>query len=142
MSARTPRRLRPLPRVKGPTTPVGADPRWTVQAQATSFGLSARVDYKRDYPVLVNSAAETDFARLVGLELLGAEGITLQGPAMTGSEDFAVMLEHCPGSYLLIGNGEGGGGCMVHNPGYDFNDDNVAVGAAYWSLLTQRFLHD
>ena len=113
-----------------------------VQAQATSFGVSARVDYKRDYPVLVNSVAETDFARQVGLELLGAEGVTLQGPAMTGSEDFAVMLEHCPGSYLLIGNGDGEGGCMVHNPGYDFNDDNVAVGAAYWCLLTQRFLHD
>ncbi|MDO9316178.1 MAG: M20 aminoacylase family protein [Burkholderiaceae bacterium] len=113
-----------------------------VQAQATSFGVSARVDYKRDYPVLVNSVAETNFARQVGLELLGADGVTLQGPAMTGSEDFAVMLEHCPGSYLLIGNGEGEGGCMVHNPGYDFNDDNVAVGAAYWCLLTQRFLRD
>ncbi len=113
-----------------------------VQAQATSFGVSARVDYKRDYPVLVNSAAETNFARQVGLELLGADGVTLQGPAMTGSEDFAVMLEHCPGSYLLIGNGEGEGGCMVHNPGYDFNDDNLAVGAAYWSLPAQRFLHD
>ena len=113
-----------------------------VQAQATSFGVSARVDYKRDYPVLVNSAAETNFARQVGLELLGLDGVTLQGPALTGSEDFAVMLEHCPGSYLLIGNGDGEGGCMVHNPGYDFNDDNVAVGAAYWSLLTQRFLHD
>ena len=112
------------------------------QAQATSFGVSARVDYKRDYPVLVNSVAETDFARQVGIELLGAEGVTLQGPAMTGSEDFAVMLEHCPGSYLLIGNGDGEGGCMVHHPGYDFNDDNVAVGAAYWCLLTQRFLHD
>lgn len=113
-----------------------------VHAQAASFDAVAQVDYRRDYPVLVNSVAETDFARQVGLELLGADGVTLQGPALTGSEDFAVMLEHCPGSYLLIGNGEGEGGCMVHNPGYDFNDDNVAVGAAYWSLLTQRFLRD
>ena len=113
-----------------------------VQAQAASFGAVASVDYKRDYPVLVNSAVETEFARQVGLELLGPDGVTLQGPALTGSEDFAVMLEHCPGSYLLIGNGDGEGGCMVHNPGYDFNDDNVAVGAAYWSLLAQRFLHD
>lgn len=29
---------------------------------------------------------------------------------------------------------------MVHSPGYDFNDDNIAVGAAYWVLLAQRFL--
>ena len=115
-----------------------------VQAQAASFGVLARVDYKRDYPVLVNSPAETAFARQVGLELLGAEGVTEQGPALTGSEDFAVMLQHCPGSYLFIGNGaadQPGGSCMVHNPGYDFNDNNIAVGAAFWVLLAQRFLH-
>jgi hippurate hydrolase len=29
---------------------------------------------------------------------------------------------------------------MVHNPGYDFDDRNVAIGAAYWTLLVQRFL--
>jgi hippurate hydrolase len=31
---------------------------------------------------------------------------------------------------------------MVHNPGYDFNDDNIAVGGAYWVLLAERFLSD
>ncbi|MBK9136043.1 MAG: amidohydrolase [Betaproteobacteria bacterium] len=111
-----------------------------VQAQAASFGVQATVDYRRDYPVLVNTPAETAFAREVAVELLGADGVTLQGPALTGSEDFAVMLEHCPGSYLLIGNGAGEGSCMVHNPGYDFNDDNIAIGAAYWVLLAERFL--
>ena len=111
-----------------------------VQAQAASFGVQARVDYKRDYPVLVNTATETSFARGVALELLGTDGVTLQGPALTSSEDFAVMLEHCPGSYLLIGNGTGEGSCMAHNPGYDFNDDNIATGAAYWVLLAERFL--
>ncbi len=52
------------------------------------------------------------------------------------------MLERRPGCYLLIGNGVGAGqnACMVHNAGYDFNDDNIAVGAAFWALLVQRFL--
>jgi hippurate hydrolase len=113
-----------------------------VTAQAESFGVRATVDYRRDYPVLVNTPAETDFARQVALELLGPGRVVLQGPAANGSEDFAVMLEHCPGSYLQIGNGAGSdhGSCMVHNPGYDFNDDNVAIGSAYWVLLAQRFL--
>ncbi len=78
--------------------------------------------------------------------------MTLHGPPLTGSEDFAFMLERVPGSYLLIGNGLGGQGgqggdgspassaCMVHNPGYDFNDANLAVGAAYWVRLAERFL--
>jgi hippurate hydrolase len=73
--------------------------------------------------------------------MVEADKVTLQGPAITGSEDFAFMLEKVPGSYLLIGNGDGdcAGACMVHNPGYDFNDDNIVVGAAYWINLAKTF---
>jgi len=113
-----------------------------VAAQAESFGCEAEIDFRPGYAVLVNTPQETAFAREVALELVGAERVTLQGPPLTGSEDFAFMLEKVPGSYLLIGNGDGdsAGACMVHNPGYDFNDDNVALGAAYWVLLAERFL--
>jgi hippurate hydrolase len=113
-----------------------------VTAQAESFGVTADIDWRPGYCVLVNSEAETDFARQVALELVGPERVTLQGPALTGSEDFAFMLEKIPGSYLLIGNGDAGsaGACMVHNPGYDFNDDNIATGAAYWVAMVERFL--
>ena len=116
-----------------------------VAAHAESFEVAAHVDWRAGYAVLVNSPAETDFAREVALELLGPHCVTLQGPPLTGSEDFAFMLERVPGSYLLIGNGDGSdghsaGGCMVHNPGYDFNDDNIAIGGAYWALLAERYL--
>ena len=75
---------------------------------------------------------------------MGADRVTLQGPALTGSEDFAFMLEQIPGSYLLIGNGDGdsAGACMVHNPGYDFNDDIIATASAYWVALVERFFTD
>jgi hippurate hydrolase len=113
-----------------------------VAAQAESFGVTAKVDWKPGYAVLVNTPAETAFAREVATELVGAERVTLQGPPLTGSEDFAFMLERVPGSYLFIGNGtaDGEGGCMVHNPGYDFNDRNIGIGSAYWVLLAERFL--
>jgi len=115
-----------------------------VHAQAQSYGVTADIDYQRGYPVLVNHPAETEFARTVAEELVGPARVVRQGPALTGSEDFAFMLEAVPGSYVLIGNGQGPGdghgACMVHNPGYDFNDKNVAVGAAFWSLLVERFL--
>jgi hippurate hydrolase len=111
-----------------------------VAAQAESFGVTARIDWRAGYSVLVNTPAETAFARDVATELVGADNVTLQGPPLTGSEDFAFMLERVPGSYVLIGNGIGEGGCMVHNPGYDFNDRNIGIGSAYWVLLTERFL--
>lgn len=115
-----------------------------VAAQAESFDVQAKIDWRPGYAVLVNTPAETAFARQVATELVGAERVTPQGPPLTGSEDFAFMLERVPGSYVLIGNGTGSspgaGGCMVHNPGYDFNDDNIATGSAYWVLLAERFL--
>jgi hippurate hydrolase len=115
-----------------------------VRAQAESFGVEADIQYKRGYSVLVNSRRETDFARQVALDLLGPDKVILQGPALSGSEDFAFMLEKRPGSYFFIGNGFGEAGaiCQVHNPGYDFNDANLGVGSAFWVNLAERFLQD
>jgi hippurate hydrolase len=114
-----------------------------VAAQADSFGVRAQVTWRKGYCVLVNSSAETHFASEVACQLVGPDRVTLNGPPLTGSEDFAFMLEQVPGSYVLIGNGAGqaAGACMVHNPGYDFNDDNIATGAAYWVALTEAFLN-
>ena len=57
-----------------------------------------------------------------------------------GSEDFAYMLQAKPGSYIWIGNGDGDGSCMVHNPGYDFNDEILPIGASYWVQLVNNIL--
>lgn len=115
-----------------------------VQAQAATLGVQAEVDYHWRYPALVNDVASTDFARQVALDWLGEEGLMPNLQPLTGSEDFSFMLEQCPGSYLIVGNGvgdtHGSGGCMVHNPGYDFNDACLPLASTYWVKLTERFL--
>ncbi|AGW95350.1 amidohydrolase [Ralstonia pickettii DTP0602] len=111
-----------------------------VAAQAQSFRLEAEVVYERKYPVLVNHAEQTEYARQAAIRLLGAENVVERPPVM-GSEDFAYMLEHRPGAYIRLGNGLGeDGGCMVHNPLYDFNDKALPVGAAFWAHLAQSYL--
>ena len=49
-----------------------------VHNQAASYQVRATIDYKRGYPVLVNTVAETDFARRVALELVGADQVVPQ----------------------------------------------------------------
>jgi hippurate hydrolase len=63
---------------------------------------------------------------------------------LAGAEDFAFMLEKKPGAYIMIGNGgDGEGGCQnVHSPLYDFNDEILTTGAAYWLNLVQLELGD
>ncbi|VVE22737.1 amidohydrolase [Pandoraea horticolens] len=111
-----------------------------VNAQAAVFGARAEIDYRWRYPALINDAEMTEFARQVALDWLGPQGLMEDFEPLTGSEDFSFMLEKCAGSYLIIGNGEGEGGCMVHNPHYDFNDALLPIGATYWTRLVERFL--
>jgi hippurate hydrolase len=113
-----------------------------ITAQAESFGVRAEIEWRPGYAVLVNHAAETALALEVAMRHFPASQVNPQGPMLTGSEDFAFMLEKVPGCYLFIGNGSGGepGACMVHNPAYDFNDHNIAVGAAYWVALVNDLL--
>jgi hippurate hydrolase len=88
--------------------------------------------------VVVNTAAETEFARQVAEELVGPQRVVFPWGPTTGSEDFAYYLQHKPGCFLRLGNGEHSP--MVHNAKYDFDDANLTVGAAYWTRLAERFL--
>nr|BFD40126.1 M20 aminoacylase family protein [Pseudomonas sp. FFPRI_1] len=109
-----------------------------IRTQADSFGCTVSIEHRPAYPVLVNSAEETEFARRIGVELVGADAVDGNTPKLMGSEDFGWMLQRCPGSYLFIGNGVAQP--MVHNPGYDFNDDILLTGAAYWGALAESWL--
>ena len=90
--------------------------------------------------MLVNHSGQTELARSVARDWFGEDALIPDMKPLTGSEDFAFLLEACPGCYLIIGNGDGEGGCMVHNPGYDFNDACLPLGATYWVKLVERFL--
>ncbi|MGH6860578.1 MAG: M20 aminoacylase family protein [Phyllobacterium sp.] len=112
-----------------------------VRAIATSIaeahGASVSMDYERGYPVVVNSEQETAFAIDVLKELVGDEKVGVC-PMIPGSEDFAYFLEHKPGCFLRLGNGENS--AILHSSKYDFNDDSLTTGAAMWARLAERFL--
>jgi hippurate hydrolase len=108
------------------------------QAHADGYGARIDIDYVPGYPVVVNSAPETAFALQVARELVGEERVVDGFGPIAGSEDFAYYLEKKPGCFLRLGNGEGRP--MLHNASYDFNDDNLTIGAAYWTRLVERFL--
>ncbi|MEN9416885.1 MAG: putative hydrolase YxeP [Pseudomonadota bacterium] len=111
------------------------------QAQAAVHGATADVNYMRRYPVLYNHPKETEFCRQVIRDWIGEGALVLDQQPETGSEDFAFFLEKVPGCYVFIGNGVGSeGGCMVHNPGYDFNDACLSTGASYWVKVAETYL--
>jgi hippurate hydrolase len=111
------------------------------EGTAASHGASIAVRYERRYPPTVNGAAEAELCARVAESLVGAARVARDKKPAMGSEDFAWMLRARPGAYMWIGNGTGSqGGCMVHNPGYDFNDAVLPIGAAYWVRLVETAL--
>ncbi|TRL32531.1 amidohydrolase [Rhizobium straminoryzae] len=106
---------------------------------ADGFDATIGIHYDHGYPVVVNSEAETAFARTVAEELIGADKVATC-PLIPGSEDFAYFLERKPGSFLRLGNGLSS--AILHSPNYDFADGSLTVGAAMWARLAERFLQD
>jgi hippurate hydrolase len=99
---------------------------------AAVFGARADVDWQPGYPAMVNAERETEFAAEVALKVSG--NVDANTPAIMGGEDFAYMLEACPGAYIQIGNGDT---ADVHHPKYDFNDEAIPHGTSYWAELVE-----
>ena len=115
---------------------------------ASAFDCKADVEFKRNYPPLINHERETLFASHVMKELVGEARVNTRIDPTMGAEDFAFMLLKKPGCYVFLGNGDGDhrmtghgmGPCHLHNPSYDFNDALIPVGINYWVRLAQTFL--
>jgi len=107
------------------------------------FDVSADIRFNPEnagYPVTFNTEAETAIALKAAQAVVGEDCVNKQPTASMGSEDFAFMLQEKPGCYLWIGNGSSENSCLLHNPHYDFNDEILTVGAAYWVKLVEMKL--
>ena len=107
---------------------------------AAAHGVQAHVSYHRGYPPTINSAAEARLCAEVARAVAGEGQVRSDLPPSMGAEDFSYMLREKPGCYVWIGNGEAEGGCMLHNPHYDFNDAILPLGVSYWVELVRRAL--
>jgi amidohydrolase len=111
----------------------------TLIAQAQ--GGSAEIDYKRAYPPTINTAEEAARAAQAAEAVPGVTEVQREGNPVLAGEDFAFMLEKNRGAYLFFGQrGADKGGVPVHNPGYDFNDDLLPIGASYLAGLVEQEL--
>jgi amidohydrolase len=107
---------------------------------AAAFGASAEVEYHRGYPPTINTPRESQFAAKVGERIFGKENVVTDPAPTMGGEDFSYMLLERPGAYVFLGQGGGPGNCFLHNPGYDFNDDVIPLGAGYLAALVEESL--
>jgi len=128
--------LRGTVRTLDPDTQDLAEKRLTEIAEGTAamMGGKAEVDYRRGYPVMVNSEEQTAFAAEVAKAV---SGDCKDAPLIMGGEDFAFMANARPGAYILVGNGDT---ANVHHPKYNFNDEAIPAGCSWWAEIVERRL--
>ncbi len=110
------------------------------QGVARAHGAEAELRLIPGYPATVNTAPEAAVAAAAMAGVVGEAQVSTTLPPTMGAEDFAYLLQMCPGAYGWIGNGPGTGGCLLHNPLYDFNDRILPIGASYWVTLVEQVL--
>jgi hippurate hydrolase len=107
---------------------------------AQALGASAEVEFRRGYPATVNSVREAELAARVGGRVFGAGNVVTDAEPTMGGEDFSYLLAERPGAYAWLGQGGGPGGCYLHNPHFDFNDEVIPLGAGYLAALVEESL--
>lgn len=106
---------------------------------ASMFGIEVTYRFQRRIPPVVNNAEITERA-LAAAQAVCGENVRIDFPPSTAGDDFAYFGEAVPGAYVWLGNGPAVDGALHHNTSYDFNDDAIATGVAFWSKLVEQEL--
>jgi hippurate hydrolase len=135
--------------ISGTVRSLSEDVRRTVfgRLRELSAGIASAYGVKVDfeplsgaYPPTINTPAEAALCIEVAAAVVGREHVITHARPSMGAEDFSFYLREKPGAYIWIGNDPAGGSASLHNPHYDFNDDILPLGVAYWVELVQRVL--
>jgi len=104
------------------------------------FGVSGEIHWYPGYPVTANHADQAEQVRAVAVDVLGEAQVHWQVNPSMASEDFACMLQACPGAYFWLGADGATPSAPLHNANYDFNDELLPIGITFWQQLVERVL--
>ena len=116
---------------------IEANMRRIVTNVAEAFGATAEMDFRLIFAPMVAQDDEALFLGDVAAELVGEDKVKRDAPPGMGSEDFSFMLEQVPGAHINIGNGPS---AALHNHLYNFNDEAIPLGVAFWATIAERKL--
>ena len=102
-------------------------------AVVDALGGRAELKFRNGYPPVINDAGMTTLAEHALRASLGADAVTDFEPWM-GAEDFAILLEHAPGTFFWLG------GALErprehHTPDFDIDERVLPIGAAALSSI-------
>lgn len=108
---------------------------------AESYGATAEVEMHMVAPATVNDEAAMALACKAATAVAGQARVAELAHPIMAAEDFAYMLGVKQGAFIMLGAKRPGQlNPMLHHPCYDFNDQILSTGAAYWAALVEQQL--
>jgi hippurate hydrolase len=105
---------------------------------AQLHGAKIHVTVTEGTPPLINPPDTADLARRAAVEAVGEVNVLPLKTANMGAEDFSYYMEHIPGAYVRFGGQvPGKEGFPAHSSKFDFDEEALAVGAAYYQAVAK-----
>ncbi len=105
---------------------------------AQLHGAKIQVTVKEGTPPLVNTADMAILARRAAIAAVGETNVVPLKTANMGAEDFSYYMQSIPGAYVRFGGQiPGKEGFPAHSSKFDFDEEALAVGAAYYQAVAK-----
>lgn len=105
---------------------------------AQLHGARIHVVVKEGTPPLINTPDMATLARRAAVEAVGEANVLPLRTANMGAEDFSYYMEKIPGAYVRFGGQvPGKEGFPAHSSKFDFDEEALAVGAAYYRAVAR-----
>ena len=110
-----------------------------VQSVATSYGVTAKVEYLSAVPPTVNETASAAMRAAAAADVLGPGAVT-DTPQSLGGEDFAWYLHLVPGAMARIGTRAPGTLAPgdLHQPTFDIDERAIGAGVRVLAAVVAR----
>ncbi|ETX28570.1 M20 aminoacylase family protein [Roseivivax isoporae] len=102
-----------------------------------AYGVEIDLDLRNVFDVLMNDPDLSQAYVSAASDVVGGDGARLTEDQVTGSEDFADMLQVVPGAYCRVGHA---GSVPLHNPGFVLDDAILPVGASVYARIVETRL--
>ncbi len=111
------------------------------KAVALEFSGDFKLDYKREYPPLLNDENAASIARKAFAKILGEENIICTAKPDMGAEDFAFLTKERCGAYVFVGISKDlKNPTLHHSPTFCFDDENLSILMQGDALMALEFL--
>ncbi|MFP5272458.1 M20 family metallopeptidase [Coleofasciculus sp.] len=118
-------------------------PEWIesiVASVCQMYGARCEVNYRRGVPSVQNDLALTQILETSAKEAWGSDRVQILPESSMGAEDFAMYLEHAPGTMFRLGVGfKDKPNYPLHHPQFEVNESAIITGVVTLAYSVYRY---